>query len=539
MPANQTSKLQVLFRTVGVVGILCILGGFGIAIYHASFDLTSNILVIVGLLLFMLLFIKAELANLKYYLHVFFYAVMVTGICVVAYLFARQYTWQKDLTKQHLFSLSPQSEKYLKSLEKEVTISILLPPQASNSGGIRDIQQLYSNMPKIKWVFLDSRKDRGEAMKLGDGVRDGDVFIQTDRQHSKKVTLGELFGQNSESTITNAIIEITRETRPKLYFLTGHGEVAYDQPSRMRQNQENPEPSLAAFRQFLTGRGMDTDKLNLAKSGAVPQDASMLVIAGPVSDLLQTESVALDDYLSKGGKVLVCVDVPQAQTPVPLTNLMNVLGKYGISLPEKVIIDLTTDRGFIPLVSWFNQDQPITKSLKSQMLLSMSRPVEQSPTPAKGLTMTELIKSSDRSFSQDLKTIIASGKPSPPPENEWKEQTIGAAVSKPAPPTMPGMAKQPKDDSAGGTKLVVYGTSILIQDELLQSQPIAAHLMLNTVNWLTEQTDKIDVAPRSIEGTPLVLKDSQIRMIFAVCVGLVPGLLFIGGISYSLARRKS
>jgi len=47
-----------------------------------------------GASLFLTLFLKAELANLRYYLHVLIYSGMVLALCVVAYLFARQYTAQ-------------------------------------------------------------------------------------------------------------------------------------------------------------------------------------------------------------------------------------------------------------------------------------------------------------------------------------------------------------------------------------------------------------------------------------------------------------
>src|SRR5882672_2898962 len=104
MAPNQTQKsasnLQVLFRALGVMGIVCVLAGFIVAIYnHTSFTLPAFILIGLGALMFLLLFIKAELANLKYYLHVIVYSAMVTCICVFAYLFARQYEWKKDLTK--------------------------------------------------------------------------------------------------------------------------------------------------------------------------------------------------------------------------------------------------------------------------------------------------------------------------------------------------------------------------------------------------------------------------------------------------------
>ena len=62
--------------------------------------------------------------------------------------------------------------------------------------------------------------------------------------------------------------------------------------------------------------------------------------------------------------------------------------------------------------------------------------------------------------------------------------------------------------------------------------------MLNTVNWLTEQEEMISVPPRLIQGTPIILGDGLRRIIFVVSVLLIPGLLFFGGVSYSLVRRR-
>jgi ABC-type uncharacterized transport system involved in gliding motility auxiliary subunit len=543
-PAGAT-HLQLLFRAIGIVGLLCILGGFGYAVNKASFNLGSYIVIGIGVLLFLTLFIKAEVANLRYYLHVFVYSAMVGGICVVGYLFARQYTAQKDLTKQGLYSLSEGSSKYLKGLDKEVTITALLSSAETAAPQIRDVQNLYKTATdKVKWVFLDPRKDRIEAMKLGDSPRAGDVYIGSG-QNKKKMNITEIIGANSESSITNAIIDVTRDVKPKLYFLTGHGEVAFEAPVQMRrqQQEEAPTPTLAAFRKFLTDRGMETLKLDISKTSAVPKDASMLVIAGPENDLLPPEVAAIDEYLKAGGKAMVLLDVPQRNFSAALTNLSGLLTKYGVNTPDKVVIDLEaamlTGKPVLPLVSWFNPEQPITKTLDgSRILLSLTRPLEAAAQPPQGLTTTELIKTGDKAFSADLASVVANSKIAPPPQSEWKAQVVGMAVSKPAPPTMPNMPRQPKDDSAGGTRLVVFGTSALIQDELLSNQQPAVHVMLNTVNWLTEQADKIDVAPRQIEGTPIILTDAQKRIIFAFSVLLLPAGLFFGGMSYSMMRRK-
>src|SRR5688500_77041 len=103
------TTLKFIFRLLPVIGILCLIAGIGRAIYYARFDRVDYVVIGIGIVPFLTLFLKAEVANLKYYLHVFVYSLMVLVICVVIYLFARQYTHKKDLTEQKFFSLSEAS----------------------------------------------------------------------------------------------------------------------------------------------------------------------------------------------------------------------------------------------------------------------------------------------------------------------------------------------------------------------------------------------------------------------------------------------
>src|SRR5437868_5563540 len=100
------NKLKIIFRLLPLLGLLCLIEGIGRAVYHARFDKADYVAIGAGIVLFLTLFLKAEVANLKYYLHVFVYSIMVLVICVVLYLFARQYTHKWDLTEQKFYSLS-------------------------------------------------------------------------------------------------------------------------------------------------------------------------------------------------------------------------------------------------------------------------------------------------------------------------------------------------------------------------------------------------------------------------------------------------
>jgi ABC-type uncharacterized transport system involved in gliding motility auxiliary subunit len=540
--ANQqtTSKLKLIFRLIPVVGLLCILIGFGMAVKLARFNSASYTVTGLGALLFLTLFLKAEVANLRYYLHVFIYSVMVFGICVVGYLFARQYTKKVDLTESKIYSLSELSAKYLKKLDKEVSITIF----ALSPDPFREVIDLYKAVTdKIKWNVIDARSNPLEARKLGDTVRNGDIFIKSGAK-SKKIAVAELQG-NFENALTNAIVEVTRTKPIKIYFLTGHGEIAYEQTEAPVRGQKPQQASLGAFRGFLSQRAIDTAQLDLAKTGNVPSDAAVVGIAGPRSDLFAPEAAALTAYLGKNGKLLVLLDLPSQQFSTKQPNLIGLLKNYSVEAPEKIVLDMLsaqlTRRAERPLVAWFDKEHPITKELGGRpmsLILTPSRPVQAALEATQGLKVTELIKTGEASWSEDLSKLAAGGRLQPPPKNEMKPQSLAVAVSKStSPPPRPGMPSPPEENK-GGMRLVVFGNSELIQDSFLMSNNTAVELMLNTINWLSEQEDMIAVPPRQLKGTPIVLEAAQLRVIFFFAAVLIPAALFFGGVSYSMMRRR-
>jgi ABC-type uncharacterized transport system involved in gliding motility auxiliary subunit len=532
-------QLKLLFRMLPVLGAICLVAGFALAIAQARFDLPALLALGVGLLLFLTLFLKAEVANLKYYLHVFVYSALVCGICVVGYLFARQYTRKIDLTAQRLYTLSDASRQALAGLKAPVTIMIFTPA-SEPFGAIRELYQNESD--KVVWEFADALKDPVAARRMDKNVRNGDMFVVCG-ERKKRMGVQEILGQNNESVLTNAIIEVTRADKVKLYFLSGHGEVACERPAA-GEDEKQAAPSLQAFRDFLVQRGIQTATLDLTQSAGVPEDASLVILAGPQRDLFAPEAAALQDYLSRRrGKLLVMLDVPARDFFAPMDNLTGLLEQWGIQTPNKVIIDMMSQSlGLSPLqpvLSAFAPDHPITRDLGKRATrspLNLARPVLTGTLPPE-MQAVELIKSSPDSWTEDLATVVAKVKIAPPEKSQWRAVPMGIAVGQGPPPQIPGMP-MPQAKPGPSARLAVFGSSELMQDHFMAASQTAVELMLNTVNWLTEREDMIAVPPREIQGTPIMLDGAQLRVIFVLAVVLVPGALFFGGISYSLLRRR-
>ena len=81
----------------------------------------------------------------------------------------------------------------------------------------------------------------------------------------------------------------------------------------------------------------------LAQTNEIPADATMIVVAGPRTDLLEQEVPILEEYLSKKtGKLLVMLDPSEdLKQPSPMPRLTALLKEWGIDATESVVVDLS------------------------------------------------------------------------------------------------------------------------------------------------------------------------------------------------------
>src|SRR5260370_33267388 len=98
----------------------------------------------------------------------------------------------------------------------------------------------------------------------------------------------------TEESLTNAIIRATRSTKKVIESLDGHGEADPD--------DAEGQGGYGTIKKDLEGEGYEVRKLELAQLPKVPDDANLVVVAGPIKPLGQHEIDALNDYLKHGGR---------------------------------------------------------------------------------------------------------------------------------------------------------------------------------------------------------------------------------------------
>lgn len=519
------SKSREFLKVLPVAGIMCLLGAFGWAIWGAMeygyLIPGAAMLGGLGILFFLTTFIGGEIANLKYYLRVGVYTVFVLGTVVVIYLGVRLHDRRFDLTPQKRHTLSEQTRRYLPLLRKEVEVVVF----DTDRRPYEDLLSRYAALtPLFKWSIRDPSKDPEFTRKFDPVVANKTIYVTHDKK--RKRMPGDEF---SESLLTNAIVEVTRETSVNVYFLQGQGEWLLTRPVGRAAAASD---SVSFFRSYLASQSMVTQPLDLSQTGFVPNDASLVILAGLLRDFTEAEARPLESYLGRGGKLLLFLDIPPVESEkIEFTRLDEVLRRRGIADTPNVIVDMLgwqQEGNYLKIpLKTYNTQHKITErlaQLQSPLTIPIVRSIVSIQPAPKDLTVTPLVASGNQAWTENW--AESQSRPlSVPDKDKMGQQAIGWAV-------------EGKDRKKTPMRIAVYGSSAFVQDRTYAVNQTAREIAQNSVNWLIEQEDLIAVPPRTIAGTPLILTNAQMQLIL-ILVGLaLPATIFFGGVSYARLVRR-
>jgi len=517
-----------------VAGLLCLVMAFIWAIVRTRLEPASIALGALGIVLYLTKFMIVEASNLKHYLNVSLYSLFTLGTCVVLYLALGPYNRGFDLTTQKLHTLDEATHRYLRLLKEDIEIVVF----DVDAEPYRDLLERYGAQTlRVSWKLVDPLRDPVYTRQFDPHVTHGMIYV-THGDNKKLLTLDQ-FG---EGALTNAIVEVTREQRIKIYFLTGHGELDFEAAKPGMSASANPR-SLSAFKDYLAAFSMEVESLDIRSKGYIPDDATSIVIAGPTVDLSAQETRWLDDYLIRGGRLLVFFDIPLTSRAEPFTRLVEFLRRHGVDDRRRIILDMQGKRDFgdyvhVPVnpVTGFNPTHPITEELAAAaelMDLTFVRALAALDPRPQGYRVAPLILSSEKSWTEAISKISKAFDnlnakitlPDPDPE-KLKPQPVGWAVQAPV-------------QNGPDLRLVVYGSSRLINNKYISKNDTAAQLMINTIHWLNEREDLIAISKPVIRGSALVLTRRQQQFLLIAIVMAFPALIFFGGDMYASQIRRS
>jgi ABC-type uncharacterized transport system involved in gliding motility auxiliary subunit len=456
--------------------------------------------------------------------------IAVLGILVgLNYLVSRRdKRW--DLTATQSFTLSDQTVKVLNDLKTPVKVLVFDRP--ADFSRFRDALASYEYVsPNVQVEYVDA--DRQPARVKDYGVLNyGTVVLEHDGRRENVMS-------EREQDLTNALIKVTSGRETKAYFVTGHGEK--NSAGSDRNGYSNVLDSLKRDNYTI-------DTIVLAQSAAgVPADASVLIIAGPTADYLQPEVDAIKAYLRKGGKALVLLDPPVAESVRPVPTLESLLKEWGISMGHDVVIDISgmgqllgTDAS-VPVATTY-PSHPVTENFTLLTAFPLAQSVNgQADALGSSASIQNLIQTSDRSWSEsDVKSLTSGGKVSMEDAAGDRKGPITVALSlsmdapdAPAPPAPAAGEEAPAKPQA---RIIVVGDSDFASNAASGIQG-NADLFVNMNNWLTQQENLISIRPRDAGDRRVTMTADQQRRVGWLSLLIIPGLILGSGV-YTWWQRR-
>ena len=301
-----------------------------------------------------------------------------------------------------------------------------------------------------------------------------------------------------------------------MYFLTGNGEHDIESPGDTAYTNVN---------QVLESKNYVIKTLNLQATGIIPEDASALVIAGPLAPL-STESLAeVQAYLDNGGKTLIMVD------PVPLTEFgdkSDPLTKYlatnwGITLNNDIVVDTnSTSSPFFAVGAQYN-NHPITEKMQGIAALFPYARSLSIDSDVSGISTTPLVLTIPSSWGEtDFKAL------------EQQSLNFDDGVDLPGPMILGAAA----ENAEAGSRVVVFGNSSFPQDSNFDFSG-NGDLMINSIDWLTEKEDLIGITAKDTATRTFNPPGSlQFILLVASSVCLIPLVIALAGFYAWILRRR-
>lgn len=451
-----------------------------------------------------------------------YYLLLVIGVIILINILSDKMFVRLDFTADKTYTLSKATKNILKNLSEPVTITAYftedLPPQiAQTRRDFKDMLIEYGNISrgKVVYEFVNPNKDKQteqETMKSGIqpvifNVREKDQVKQ------QKVYLGAVIrmGEDSEAipfmkpgaameyALSSSIKKLSVIQKPVVGLLQGHG-----------------EPAINDLQQAMSSLNVlyDVEPFNISDTSDLSKYITIAIVA-PKDSFPQMHLNKLDNYLKNKGNLFIAynrVDGELSSNPpmgkTHTTGLENWLSKKGLTIENNFVVDskcasvgvrqqqgffnYTTNVSFpyLPIITNFSE-HPITKGIENVILQFAS---SISFTGDTSLNFIPLAMSSEKAGTQNPPLYFDINK-------KWNNSDF--------PLSKINIAALLEGNIVGNNKsrIVLVGDGDFPVNgsgqKAKQLQPDNVNLMVNSIDWLSDDTGLIELRTKGISSRPL------------------------------------
>ena len=429
-----------------------------------------------------------------------------------------RYKTEIDWTAGHRNSLTPASIKLLGSLPKPIKFTAFLYSNADNKQDIQQWIERYQRAKKDVTVDYIDPASHPEKVKDYNIDQPGEIVVEYD---GRRETLRAL----SESAVTGALQRLNYSGERFIVFLEGHGE---------RALEGKADTDFDRFAAALSEKGLKTVGLNLAKTPKVPDNASVLVIASPMSKLLDGEVKIIREYVANGGSLLWLCD-PENPPIDDLAKDLGITWQNGYAIfPNYAALGINSPAIF--LATAYPENSPVTRDLNELTAFPLARSLvvsKDSSWKSEPMLVTdesawlESGKIGDGPISFDPKSGDIAG-----------PLTIGVTLTRQVKASAKADADKGKAEDQVEQRVALVGDSDFIADQAI-GQLGNKQLGLNLVEWLASRDSSLNIDIPKARDRDLVMSVWMLRLLEVGFFLALPIALLAYGVLRWLARRRA
>ena len=440
-----------------------------------------------------------------------------------------------DFSQEKLYTLSDESKDKVKNIDKEIHIYFI---GYSEEAVDLDLAKQYNKANEKIIVESVNATDRPDLVEKYGITTDTSGIIVACGEKSKVLSANDLVTYDSstgerisiaEEKLTSAIMTVTADEIPKVYFLEGYGQFSLNQ-------------NMKYLQMYLQNEITETTTLNVLSTGKIPDDCDTLVITTPEKDFDDVATNSIIDYINKGGNILWLNAALSTSKDLP--NVNKVLALYGIE-PFTVGVIRETDNskmlsGAPDFIIPEAQYSEITEDLYENGIIFVNATkinVNDEKLSELKVTKNDILKTSESAYFRTDFSIQSNEAQ----ENEEKGQLLlGAELEKTI-----SEGNEETGEGAKTSKLIIYGENFFVSDYQLSQNsqyPIIQlaynnkDVVLNSIAKLSDREE--DITARKSTGTVTYTATEQQDIIVKAIIFVVPISIIIAGIIVWQVRRR-
>lgn len=460
-----------------------------------------------------------------------FFAIVV----LVNFLFFRN-SARFDVTYTRIFSLSPQTEKVLNSLENPVRAHLFVVPSSSNDVFVRQpaedlLDEFERTTGKFSYRVVDPELNKSVALEYEVTRHPVVVFEDVDTGRRQQVgceKLSEIPGCLNfvEQDFVTGILVSTAQEQKVVYLLTGHSERSASMTAAAGQADEE------GFDFAIEGMKRDNYRvipLNLRQATEVPVNAAVLLIPGPQQDLSESEFEILTEYIKDGGRIAALLDPGTPQT------FVNLFAQWGVRVHERSLADAASHVAGELLT-------PLLQAANGQYIsvanITIADQIDTTFFPEATALTTTLSPADMPPFIRFLpiaNTTQISWLESNP-EDVRLDSDDETLASFPVAAVVQATGTVDESERHPEAKFVIIGDSDFAKNFFYSSDD-NKDLFLNSVNWLADDFELISIRPKLNQPRRLVLTTRETDVIKWSSWFLPPTIMILLG-AFAAWRRR-